>query len=57
MMSQSFDNAMEMIKQKLGSFTIQGNNNLNNSLKYSINYQINNSFDESEKENDDIKNN
>ena len=53
MMSQSFDNVMEMIEQKLGSFTIQGNNNLNNSLNNSINYQINNSYDESEKENDD----
>ena len=53
MMSQSFDNVMEMIEQKLGSFTIQGNNNLNNSLHNSINYQINNSYDESEKENDD----
>ena len=52
-MSQSFDNVMEMIEQKLGSFTIQGNNNLNNSLNNSINYQINNSYDESEKENDD----
>ena len=53
MMSQSFDNVMEMIEQKLGSFTIQGNNNLNNSLNNSFNFQINNSFDEIEKEKDD----
>ena len=45
-MSQSFDNVMEMIEQKLGSFTIQGNNNLNNSLNSSFNFQINSSNDE-----------
>ena len=45
-MSQSFDNVMEIIEQKLGSFTIQGNNNLNNSLNSSFNFQINSSNDE-----------
>ena len=42
LMSQSFDNVVEIIEQKLGSFTLNGKkNNLNSSLNSSINFQNN----------------
>lgn len=42
LISQSFDNVVEIIEQKLGSFTLNGKkNNLNSSLNSSINFQNN----------------